>query len=647
MKTISLVFLLTVSLSAVAATPATFRPPAVPLAVNEPRFSLWSPADALTDAETMHWSRDPQPLSILGEVDGRAWRLCGREPVGVPAARQLSVRVGCTQTTYTFDAGGRTVEVRFSTPVIPGDWDVFSRPVTYLTVKGAKAKVTVSPAFATDDDAAAMVTNVTTVAGCRATSIERAEPQYLTTGDRLRPNGGRIWLVEAGDRFVLGFDAVKDMTFLGQEVRAWWRRGGKPFETMLGEALGDYPRLMREMDAFDAKMEGWFLKVGGRDYATLAELAWRQSFGACALVASPEGEMLYFSMEETSNGCVGTVDVFYPQFPHLMLAGPDLVRATLRPMMAYAASDKWPFPFAPHDLGGFPKANGQWYAWSYAKDPTGVNAKIDKMMPVEECGNMLLCLAALDRLEGKSDFVLPHWEMVKGWAEYLRKGGFDPENQLCTDDFAGHLAHNANLSVKSILAFGTFARLAERKGERELAADYRKLAEDSVGKWMTAAKRQDGKGTRLAFDKPDTWSQKYNLVWDRLLGLDLFPRELGVAEAEECLRRRDLYGTPLDSRVHWCKVDWLVWCASMSATREDFMSLVAPVVSFLNATPDRVALPDLYYTETATLTRHGPAKDRFPGFNARPVVGAVYLPLLLYAYGDRPATTGLFCWAED
>ena len=114
--------------------------------------------------------------------------------------------------------------------------------------------------------------------------------------------------------------------------------------------------------------------------------------------------------------------------------------------------------------------------------------------------------------------------MLTQWAEYLKEKGFDPENQLCTDDFAGHLAHNVNLSAKAIVALGPLRGLAEQRGDTETAKSYRELARSFAVRWVKEA--DDGDHFRLAFDQPGTWSQKYNLVWDRILGLGLFPQEV-------------------------------------------------------------------------------------------------------------------------
>ena len=95
----------------------------------------------------------------------------------------------------------------------------------------------------------------------------------------------------------------------------------------------------------------------------------------------------------------------------------------------------------------------------------------------------------------------------------------DPGNQLSTDDFAGHLAHNANLSIKAILALGGYSVLADMTGGKRRRLRYRQLAQDMAASGSEMA--QDGDHYRLAFDKPGTWSQKYNLVWDRILGLNV------------------------------------------------------------------------------------------------------------------------------
>ena len=237
-------------------------------------------------------------------------------------------------------------------------------------------------------------------------------------------------------------------------------------------------------------------------------------------------------------------------------------------------------------------------------------------MPIEECGNMILMVAAGAKATGDAGYASRYWPLLTQWAEYLRQNGLDPENQLCTDDFTGHLAHNTNLSLKAINAVGAYAMLCEMRGELSQASTYRKAAKQMAEQWPRMA--DDGDHYRLAFDRPETWSMKYNLVWDKILGLGLFAPEFARKEVAFYLKKQNEYGLPLDNRADFTKSDWLVWSAALAENRMDFDKLIYPLYRFINESSDRVPFSDWYFTSTAKVR----------GFRARPVIGGVFIKFL-------------------
>jgi hypothetical protein len=318
--------------------------------------------------------------------------------------------------------------------------------------------------------------------------------------------------------------------------------------------------------------------------------------------------LLFFPKENFSNGCIDTVDVFYPSSPLFLLLNPKLLAGSLEPVFEYASMPRWEFNFAPHDLGRYPRADGQVYG--------GGEKTEENQMPVEESSNMIILTAALAKAGGDASLARRYWGTLTKWARYLQEKGLDPENQLSTDDFAGHLAHNANLSVKAIVALGAYAQLAEALGHHEESVAYRRIAQDFAKRWAGMA--DVGDHYALAFDKKDTWSQKYNLIWDKVLGMDLFPAEVPRKELAYYYTHQNEYGLPLGNRSEYTKLDWIYWTASLADSREDFDALIGPTWKFANESPSRVPLTDWYWTQDA--------KQR--GFQARSVVGGLFMKML-------------------
>ena len=588
-------------------------------------------------------------------------------------AIQKRVNVMPTQTFYTFECGGVQLDLIFTAPFLMDDLEALTSPYNYITYQvraldGKEHDVQVyleaTPQWAVNSaDQPVLFEMIEKNGMCYLKTGTEEQPVLAKTGDDIRIDWGYFYLASeksprislaideysaakkdfmatgmvsgkaenvssdmqkqmtvlayadnlgkvsqntVAGHLMVGYDDIYSIQYFGDNRMPYWKHDGQvdiyqAFEN--GARL--YPEIMKRCGDFDAALMRDATAAGGKKYAELCALAYRQAIAAHKLVTDKDGTLLFFSKENFSNGSIGTVDITYPSAPMFLCYNPELLKGMLNPIFYYSESGKWTKPFAAHDVGTYPKANGQTYGGD---------------MPVEESGNMLILTTAISEIEGNAGYAAKHWDVLTVWADYLLKEGLDPKNQLCTDDFAGHFAHNANLSIKAIMGIAGYGKMADMLGKKEIAERYLNAAKEMANKWVDMA--VDGDHYRLTFDKSGTWSQKYNLVWDRLLGFNIFPAEVATKEMAYYRTKQNKYGLPLDNREDYTKSDWILWTACLTGSPADFEALMLPVWDYANVTTSRVPLSDWHFTSTASQR----------GFQARSVVGGYFMKMLENKY---------------
>ena len=623
------------------------RPPCTPIITVDPYFSVWSERDILQN--TTHWTGLPATIRGTVTVDGLPWHFLGLGGEGENMTVE-STQIDAFSTTFIYKNDAIRLTVRFTSPMLPDDLYYASRPVTYChatweALDGREHTVSVGFSFSeelvlNEKREGRAVPSAVSIPGVTAIRMGNAEQNTLSrSGDLISIDWGYLYLAVAGAGraeetkladmaaisisadlqnealFLFAYDDIDSIRYFGKNLKAFWRKDGKTIEQAIAEAAGEYDAVLARCKAFSHKLMGDAREKGSEKYAELLLLSLRQIMAGHKLVVDGNGDVLYISKECGSNGCGATVDITYPSSPMFLRYNTELLKGMIRPVMRYAASEEWKFDYAPHDVGQYPLLNGQ--AYGVTRKDGKVEISEYWQMPVEECGNMIILFAAICDADDSGDFALPYMETLEKWSKYLTQYGEDPGNQLCTDDFAGHLAHNVNLSIKAIMGIAGYSRILSRLGRDEEAAELMAIAKTYAVSAVERAKNEDG-SYRLAYDQPGTFSLKYNAVWDLLWNTNLFPAEFFTGEITRYKKELLPCGVPLDSREKYTKSDWTAWVACFAQNQEDFDAIVDPMWQAYNATPSRVPMSDWYYCDDG----------RFREFRHRTVQGGLFMKML-------------------
>lgn len=635
--------------------------PSYPIATIDPHFSIWSKEDALYDGDTYLWCGIRMKIDGVLSVDGTAYRFLGKG--NEPALSQKETKITPYVSEYIFENEKVRLSFKSWSPFLFDDFHLLSVPVAYFdtavtSLDGEKHTVSVSFTAHNELCGSSKNKNITkytdTADGTRfaVMGMTKQDPLH-TSGDTFRADWGYVCLMggecyldkngisiksetktvkKAAFSSVIAYDDVYSINYFGEKLKGLWTERfpsiGKAMKFCLDshDELFDRIRQQEKTILDDAKPYG-------KEYQKILSAAARQVLAGHKLVRNGKGQLLYMSKECHSNGCINTVDVSYPASPMYLLYTPELIKAMLVGIFEFANTPLWKEDFAPHDIGRYPLACGQVYAlkpqahivphsYSYKRiyKAKGINIYMPQFqMPVEECGNMLIMTYAYYKVTGDKEFLTESYYTLSTWANFLKNKGIILDNQLCTDDFAGHSKKNVNLAIKSVMGLACFGRITEELG---LSGEWTETAKKYANELITACGTEKAH-LPFSVDKKDSWSLKYNLVWDILFDFNIFDKEIYKAESEKYRKQLNKYGVPLDHRRDFTKTDWELWAACLDETKENVAVFSECICRYLADTKERNCFSD--WTETKQATQHS--------FDHRTVQAGLWMPVLFKRFG--------------
>ncbi|KLO09278.1 DUF1793-domain-containing protein [Schizopora paradoxa] len=386
--------------------------------------------------------------------------------------------------------------------------------------------------------------------------------------------------------------------------------------------VNDFDTATNASNQLDKQIAGHSADISS-NLSDLLILVTRQAMSALEITVSknPDGslnssDIMAFmkDMGSVGGGGVNAVDVMYAAFPMYLYLNPAIGGYLLKPLLVAQDTPQYSQPYAAQNLGvDFPNATAQ---------------NVEHNFGIEHSGSMLIMLLAHLQASGDTTLVSQHYNMVKGWANYLVKNSLNPGPQQTSisDGIIGiDLANLTNLSLKGIIGIGAMAKISTLMNMNDDALMYDNTAKSFILLWQNLSISQDQTQILSSFGDQNSSGIIYNLYADKLLQLGLVPKSAILISLSSIFigcSGSNNFGIPLDSRTpNVTRADWMMFAAAAS---DDFVlqnALVSLVHSYAFSASNNLVAP--------ISPIYDPSSGNSSGGTNSPAMGALFAALAL------------------